>query len=116
MALHPEDYCIGENELYYSRMASKGWRLEKRGRYLRRFSRSDPVEELYRVEVDYRELPEEQTALFDECGWEFVTKYGYLYAPGREDMTELLIRALAAIGGRETAEINITAATADIVP
>lgn len=75
-AFHPEDYRLGENESFYSDMAAKGWRLESRGGYMSRFSRVNPERVLYRVELDYREPTAEQFALYEECGWEWVTKRG----------------------------------------
>lgn len=78
VVFHPEDYCLGENERFYTEMAKKGWRLESRGRCLSRFERRECAEELYRIEVDYRDFPEDRLELYRECGWEFVTKYGFV--------------------------------------
>lgn len=73
-AFHPEDYCIGENERFYSEMAARGWRLAGRGQYLSRFERGEPADDVYRIEVDYRDFPEDRLEVYRECGWELVTK------------------------------------------
>lgn len=82
-ARHAPDYAIGENEKLYSDMAAKGWLLEKRGAYLSRFGRGKPEKRIYRVEIaspapldDDSALPEEQIALYEDCGWNFVTRRG----------------------------------------
>ena len=59
-------------------MEAKGWRLKKRGAYLSRFERTAPSSARYRVEVFQpdawaaKDLPEEQKAVFEDCGWEYV--------------------------------------------
>ncbi|MGM9522372.1 MAG: DUF2812 domain-containing protein, partial [Oscillospiraceae bacterium] len=50
-AFHPAEYVIGENEKFYSDMASKGWKLKKRGAYLSRFDESEPEKTRYRIEI-----------------------------------------------------------------
>ena len=83
-AIHPGDYAIGENEKFYSDMAAKGWRLVKRGTHLSRFERFEPEKVLYRIELaspdlfEGTELPEDKLAIFEECGWEFVTSCGLI--------------------------------------
>lgn len=75
---HPGVYELGENERFYTDMESKGWRLVKRGAYLSRFERVEPSAARYRVEVFQpdawatKDLPEEQRAVFEDCGWEYV--------------------------------------------
>ena len=49
--IHPENYDVGRMERFYSRMAAKGWRLEKRGPYLSRFRRADPENLMCRIEL-----------------------------------------------------------------
>lgn len=77
-AVHPGAYELGENEKFYSDMEAKGWRLKKRGAYLSRFERTAPSSARYRVEVFQpdawaaKDLPEEQKAVFEDCGWEYV--------------------------------------------
>ena len=81
--LHPGDYALGENEKFYEDMEARGWRLVKRGAYRSRFERVDPGKARYRVEVADTSLsdglPEEQTAVFEDCGWEYVTSRGMLH-------------------------------------
>lgn len=82
---HPGAYELGENEKFYSDMEAKGWRLVKRGGYLSRFARVEPSRARYRVEVytppflEQSVLPEEQIAVFEECGWEYVADHGNLH-------------------------------------
>ncbi len=77
-AVHPGAYELGENEKFYSDMEAKGWRLKKRGAYLSRFERTVPSSARYRVDVFQpdawaaKDLPEEQKAVFEDCGWEYV--------------------------------------------
>lgn len=82
---HPGEYELGENEKFYSDMEAKGWRLVKRGKFLSRFEPAEPSSARYRVEVyappflEDQRLPEGQLAVYEDCGWEFVTEYGFLY-------------------------------------
>lgn len=82
---HPGLYELGENEKFYSDMEARGWRLVKRGVHLSRFERAEPSRARYRVEVytppflEQSVLPEEQVAVFAECGWEYVTGSGHLH-------------------------------------
>lgn len=77
--LHPGDYELGENEKFYGDMEARGWRLVKRGAYFSRFRPVEPSNARYRIEVfspgflDQSVLPEEQLAVFADCGWEYVT-------------------------------------------
>lgn len=82
---HPGTYELGENEKFYSDMEARGWRLVKRGGYLSRFQRVEPSRARYRVEIyappflEQSALPEEQIAVFADCGWEYVADYGVLH-------------------------------------
>lgn len=75
---HPNQYELGENEKFYSDMEAKGWRLVKRGAYLSRFEPVEPNDARYRIEVYQtsvwatKNMPEEQLAVFEDCGWEHV--------------------------------------------
>lgn len=75
---HPNQYELGENEQFYSKMEEKGWRLVKRGAYLSRFEPVEPNRARYRIEVYQpsvwaaKDMPEEQLAVFEDCGWEHV--------------------------------------------
>ena len=79
--IHPGDYAIGENEKCYGDMAAKGWKLRRRGAFLSSFERCEPQQLRYRIELaspalfdDDLTLPEEQRALYEESGWQFVTR------------------------------------------
>lgn len=82
---HPNQYELGENEQFYSNMEAKGWRLVKRGGSLSKFEPIKPQETTYRIEVSSPEfleqavLSEGQLAVFQDCGWEYVTDSGFLY-------------------------------------
>lgn len=75
---HPGEYELGENEKFYSDMEARGWRLVKRGAYLSRFEPAEPSRARYRIEVFHpgvwasQSMPEEQLAVFEDCGWEHV--------------------------------------------
>ena len=83
--LHPKDFAIGETEKYYTDMASKGWHLVKRGITLSRFEKAEPRQTRYRIEVvtpsllEDGQLPEEQVAVYEDCGWEYVASRGFLH-------------------------------------
>lgn len=95
--LHFDNYAIGENEKLYSDMAAQGWFLEKRGSYLSRFRRGEPAEMRYRIEVsapsflEETDLPEEQVAVYEDCGWKYVTSSGLIHvfsSPAGSDAPE----------------------------
>lgn len=75
---HPSSYSLVEIEEFYEKKAEKGLILEKRGDYLSRFRKEEPKQLSYRVEViDYdkleeQKIPEEQVAIYEECGWTHV--------------------------------------------
>lgn len=75
---HPNQYELGENEQFYSNMEAKGWRLVKRGAYLSKFEPVEPSPARYRIEVYQpgawatENMPEEQLAVFEDCGWEHI--------------------------------------------
>lgn len=83
--IHPNNYAIGETEKYYSDMSEKGWELVKCGITLSRFQKTEPKKMRYRVEVvnlkslEDGHLPEEQIAVYEDCGWEYVISRGYLH-------------------------------------
>lgn len=94
---HPSDYELGENEKFYGDMEAKGWRLIKRGGRLSKFKSVEPSRARYRIEVfapgflEQSVLPEEQVAVFADCGWEYVTDRGLLHifrAPAGSDAPE----------------------------
>lgn len=97
---HPPEYAIGETEKFYSGMEAKGWRLEKRGQRLSRFAAAAPSRARYRVEVSAPRflegagLPEEQIAVYEDCGWEYVASYGMIHvfrAPEGSDAPEFYL-------------------------
>lgn len=84
--IHPGEYAIGENEKLYEDMAVKGWKLVKRGAYLSKFEKAEPEKLRYRIELssppileENQELPEEQLTLYEECGWQLVTRSGLMH-------------------------------------
>lgn len=83
--LHPNDFDLGRTEQYYADMAAKGWSLVKRGLNFSRFEKSEPQAMRYRVEVvaptllEDGQLPEEQVAVYADCGWEYVSGSGYIH-------------------------------------
>ena len=95
--LHFDDYAIGENEKLYGDMAARGWFLEKRGAYFSRFRRGEPAEMRYRIEVsapgflEETDLPEEQVAVYEDCGWDYVASRGMIHvfaSPAGSDAPE----------------------------
>lgn len=91
---HPEDYAIGENEKWYGDMAAKGWRLVNRGLYFSKFEPCEPVKLRYRIEIsvpgfleENGELPDDQIAVYEDCGWQYVTQKGmvYIFCTGRSE-------------------------------
>ena len=83
---HPYEYILGENEKFYSDMERKGWRLVKRGVNLSKFTPAEPARTRYRIEIvpsgfieDGCTIPEEQKAVYEDCGWEYVTGMGLLH-------------------------------------
>lgn len=97
---HPKDYAIGQIEKYYSDMAAKGWHLEHRNIFTSSFLQGEPKDMKYRVEVasprafDTTRLPEEQVAVYEDCGWEYVWGHGFIHifrAPAESDTEEFYL-------------------------
>ena len=92
--IHPKEFAIGETEKYYSDMAAKGWQLVKRGVTFSKFEKTEPKQMRYRVEVasarflEERTIPDEQIAVYEECGWEYVTGYNYIHVFRSEENSE----------------------------
>lgn len=82
---HPSEYALGETEQFYSDMEVRGWRLVKRGSVLSKFEPAEPSRTQYRIEVSapgFMEetcLSDEQLAVFEDCGWEYVDSCGLLH-------------------------------------
>lgn len=83
--LHYGDYAPEENERLYMDMSKKGWRLTKRGAFFSRFERAEPEDLLYRIEFSAPDafedvsLPEEQIAVYEDCGLHLVTRRGLVH-------------------------------------
>ncbi len=99
MKLHPGNYALGENEKFYSNMAASGWSLVSRRGRRSRFVQSEPCRMRYRIEVaeptvlgpNGYVIPQEQIAVYEDCGWEYVTSSGMLHvfrAPEGSDAPE----------------------------
>lgn len=90
--LHYGDYAVGENEKLYGDMAAKGWRLLRRGVWFSRFERAEPQNLRYRIElaapadgeISLR-LPDEQLAVYEECGWEYISGRGRVHVFAAEE-------------------------------
>ncbi len=84
-AFHPKDFEIGETEKFYSDMAKNGWTLAKRGVSLSRFDKTEPRKMRYRIEVisakalENVAMPEEQLAVYEDCGWEYVDGRNFIH-------------------------------------
>ena len=99
--IHPKEFAIGETEKYYSDMAAKGWQLVKRGVTFSKFEKTEPKKMRYRVEVvapkmldGNGELPAEQVAVYEDCGWEYVDCSGFIHvfrAPEGSDAPEFYL-------------------------
>jgi hypothetical protein len=84
--LRPCDYWrIGENESWFSDMASKGFHLEKTGIHFAKFIKGEPQKKKYRIDIS-KPITSEQMAIFTESGWYYVTHYKefYIYASPEE--------------------------------
>lgn len=82
---HPSSFSLSETEEFYEKKARKGLLLDKRGRHLSRFQKGEGVKLRYRVEVvdikktEDRKIPEEQIAVYEECGWKYVSGHDYIH-------------------------------------
>ena len=101
-ALHPKDYAIGQIEKFYTDMAAKGWHLKKHGLWFSKFVQGQPADMKYRVELlqqsgepfEVLTMSDEQKAVFEDCGWEYVDGQGYISvfrAPADSDTEEFYI-------------------------
>lgn len=70
----PEDICnIDRMESWLSDMAKEGLFLDTIHAYRASFRRSVPRRTSYRIDVLSRELTADELALYDSCGWHYVT-------------------------------------------
>lgn len=99
-SLNPKEFDIGGTEKYYSDMAAKGWKLTHRGPFFSKFERAVPEAVRYRIEVVSPKLlvdgklPEEQVAVYADCGWEYVTgnEFHHVFrAPAASDAPEFYL-------------------------
>ena len=95
---HPPYYDPGAVEAFYESMAAKGWLLNDRFACFSHFRRIEPRRLRYRMEYctgpfgGRAEMPEEQLALYKECGWTLMdeNRQSYLFcAPAETSAPEL---------------------------
>ncbi len=95
---HPPYYNPGAVESFYEKMASKGWLLSDRLACFSQFRKAEPQKLRYRIEYctgpfgGRAEMPEEQLALYRDCGWTLVDekRQSYLFcAPAGNSAPEL---------------------------
>ena len=82
---------VAESESYYTFMAEQGYRLQRTGAYLDRFSRDTPRKTAYRVEIAQpgpEGIPEEQRELYRDCGWQYVDNYSVYHVFASMDAEE----------------------------
>ena len=74
----PRDFWrIGEHESWFSYMANKGLHLKKVDIYFAKFTKGEPRQMRYRIDVSQRKNTTlEQKEMHYESGWEYVTSYG----------------------------------------
>lgn len=81
---HPSSYSLSEIEEFYEKKASEGLILDTRGNFLSGFRKEEPKNLSYRVEViDYDKLkehkiPDEQVAVYEDCGWTHVCGHHHI--------------------------------------
>ncbi|TCT17149.1 uncharacterized protein DUF2812 [Natranaerovirga pectinivora] len=84
--IRPCDYWrIGENESWFSDMASKGLHLEGTGIHFAKFLKGEPKKMKYRIDIS-QPITLEEKELFAANGWDYVTHYKefYIYASPEE--------------------------------
>lgn len=76
--LRPTDYWrIGEHESWFEYMASQGLHLKKMGRWFAKFTKGEPKQMRYRIEVSCNKaITSEQKEMYSENGWDYVTIHG----------------------------------------
>ena len=74
----PSDFWrIGEHESWFSDMASKGLHLKKVGISFAHFTKGEPRQMKYRIDVlNYKNITSEQKEMYSESGWDYVSSYG----------------------------------------
>ena len=72
------NWRIGEHEKWFQDMAAKGFHLKKVGFYFAYFVVGEPKEMKYRIDISLnKKVTSEQTDLYAENGWDYVTKQSY---------------------------------------
>ncbi|WP_291635472.1 DUF2812 domain-containing protein [Clostridium sp.] len=74
----PSDFWrIGEHESWFSEMASNGLHLKKVGISFAHFTKGEPRQMRYRIDVfNYKNITLEQKEMYSESGWDYVASYG----------------------------------------
>jgi hypothetical protein len=68
---------IGEHESWFSDMASTGLHLKKVGIFFAHFTKGEPRQMRYRIDVfNYKNITSEQKEMYSESGWDYVASYG----------------------------------------
>lgn len=70
----PNDICdLDHNESWFSSMAEQGLFLDHVGQWRVCFKEGPPRKVRYRMDVLSRKLTEDELAVYDSCGWHYVT-------------------------------------------
>lgn len=92
----PPMWAITDAAAHYAAMAAKGWMLESRGTHWDRFRRAEPQRLRFWLELtrnrglgDIEELPEEQIALYEDCGWTLVDQNQTVYVFSAPESAEI---------------------------
>lgn len=74
----PSDFWrIGEHESWFSDMASTGLHLKKVGISFAHFTKGEPRQTRYRIDVfNYKNITSEQKEMYSESSWDYVASYG----------------------------------------
>ncbi|QRN86702.1 DUF2812 domain-containing protein [Clostridia bacterium] len=72
-------YAVGRNESWFSDMSKKGLHLTKIGGLFVYFEKGEPKDVRYRIEVLMDKPNQERIDLYEQCGWDLVTRTGKFY-------------------------------------
>ena len=98
--LHPSEYALGATEKVYTDKAAAGLELVSRGKWFDCFEKTEPKQMKYRIEVavprafEDAGMPEEQIAVYEDCGWEYVSGQRYIHvfrAPADSDTEDFYL-------------------------
>ncbi|MCC3357037.1 DUF2812 domain-containing protein [Bacillus sp. REN16] len=92
--IRPSDYWrIGEHESWFQDMAAEGLHFKKMGKFFAHFVKAEPKKMRYRIEISMkRKMKPEQIEMYEESGWDYVTKYQYFQvfsSPEERDAPEI---------------------------